>query len=108
MPNKLDYESLLIGLSMITMGSTLTALMRPQTSLLMSIKYWAAGIVAGILVMLIQYRNNYTGVWWDLAKISVSTFVTTVYPMAEKLVKFYFVKKLKNLPDDIIDPPDTK
>lgn len=97
MPSKIiSYETLIIGLAMITMGSTLTALMRPQPSIWVSLKYWAAGIIAGVIVMLFAYSNNYSGMWWDIAKISVSTFVTTVYPLAEKLVKLYFEKKIKS------------
>lgn len=90
--DKFNWESLLIALSMITLGSTLTALLKPQETLWQSIKKWLAGIIAGLLVKLLFYANDKSGFWFDMVMIALSTFITTIYPVLEAFAKAYAKK----------------
>ena len=98
MSDKINWIPLITSLAMITMGSVLTALLKPQPSKASTIRNLLAGIIAGMIVATFCWNNDIKSKWADMAQIVAATFITHIYPVLEKWVKKYVEHKAKELP----------
>lgn len=96
MPQRQEWIRLIGAAVMILFGTSLTALLKPQKSVITSIKNWVAGLAAGGLVLTFCLMNDIRSIWADVVMIAVSTFTTTIYPYAEQYIKKYSEKKIEN------------
>lgn len=92
--NGFQNIGILQAIVIILLSATVTALLRKANSFIETLKNWAAGICAGLLMYLWMNTTNVETAKKFLIVIVVSAFISSIYPKAEKLTNKWFDKKI--------------
>jgi hypothetical protein len=82
------------------LAASITALMSPDKPLMTRIRTFIAGVLFGVLLSLILRSSTLSPMWKDVFISGGAAFISTLWPILEKVFRHYTIKKTKDaLPD---------